>query len=340
MTDKIVAALAPPGAVALRAADLGRWDSGLVVFLLQLRSASKGAPPDDASLPEPLLRLIHLAESALKPEAAHSAATPLSCLGKLGQAAIDAAREAAAIAEMIGSTVLRGAAAVLGHAQIRRVDVLLQMRDAGAGALAIVAIVNLLVGGILAFVGAVQLQRFGAEIFVANLVGVAVVREMAAIMTAIVLAGRTGGAYAAEIAAMQGAEEIDALSALGVSIHDYLILPRVAALTLMTPILYLYGCAFGLLGGLLVAVVTLDLTAVSFVDQLITAVNATQFWIGLSKSFVFGLLVALAGCRLGLKAGRSATDVGHAATSAVVAGIVGVIAVDAVFALCANALGI
>ena len=229
---------------------------------------------------------------------------------------------------------------MMGRAQFRLVDLIGLMRDAGASALGIVAVVNVLVGGILAFVGAVQLQRFGAEIFVANLVGVAVVREMAAIMTAIVMAGRTGGAYAAQIAAMQGAEEIDALKALGVSIQDYLILPRVAALTLMTPLLYLYGCAFGLLGGFLVAISTLDLSASSFIDQVQSAVNANQFWIGLSKSMAFGLLVALAGCRLGLKAGRSAADVGQAATAAVVAGIVGVIAVDAIFALCANALGI
>jgi phospholipid/cholesterol/gamma-HCH transport system permease protein len=167
-----------------------------------------------------------------------------------------------------------------------------------------------------------------------------VVREMAAIMTASVLAGRTGGAFAAEIAAMQGAEEIDALEALGVSIQDYLILPRVVALTAMTPLLYLYGCAFGLIGGLLVAVAVLDLSATSFINQLTASVNADQFWIGLSKSAVFGLLIALAGCRLGLRAGRSAADVGKAATGAVVAGIVAVIAVDAVFAVCANALGI
>ena len=130
------------------------------------------------------------------------------------------------------------------------------MREAGAGALGIVAIVNGLVGGILAFVGAVQLRRFGAEIFVADLVGIAMAREMAAMMTAIVMAGRTGGAYAAQIATMQGNEEIDALKAFGIPVFDYLVLPRILALVAMMPLLYLYACAVGLLGGLAVGMAT------------------------------------------------------------------------------------
>lgn len=341
MMGKLAAALAPLSGAALRMEDVGRWDSGLVVFLLELRGAAKdGFRLDESGAPEALQRLIRLAQAGLSPEPVLPVDAARGLLSDLGGVAIACGREAVAAADLLGATLLRGGAAAMGRAQIRRSDLIALMRDAGASALAISAVVNFLVGGILAFVGAVQLKRFGAEIFVANLVGVAVVREMAAIMTAIVLAGRTGGAYAAEIAAMQGAEEIDALEALGVSVQDYLILPRVLALSAMTPLLYLYGCAFGLLGGLLVAVSTLDLSATSFIDQLILAVNANQVWIGLSKSAVFGLVIALAGCRLGLRAGRSAADVGHAATGAVVAGIVAVIAIDAVFALCANALGI
>lgn len=341
MMGKLAAALAPLSGAALRMEDVGRWDSGLVVFLLELRGAAKdGFRLDESGAPEALQRLIRLAQAGLSPEPVLPVDAARGLLSSLGGVAIACGREAVAAADLLGATLLRGGAAAMGRAQIRRSDLIALMRDAGASALAISAVVNFLVGGILAFVGAVQLKRFGAEIFVANLVGVAVVREMAAIMTAIVLAGRTGGAYAAEIAAMQGAEEIDALEALGVSVQDYLILPRVLALSAMTPLLYLYGCAFGLLGGLLVAVSTLDLSATSFIDQLILAVNANQVWIGLSKSAVFGLVIALAGCRLGLRAGRSAADVGHAATGAVVAGIVAVIAIDAVFALCANALGI
>jgi len=203
-----------------------------------------------------------------------------------------------------------------------------------------VALVNVLVGGILAFVGAIELRRFGADIYIANLVGIAQVREMAAVMTAIVMAGRTGGAYAAEIASMQGSNELDALSVLGVPIQDYLILPRVLALTLMTPLLYLYGSCVGILGGFAIAVSMLDISPELFMAQTRDAVTMSQFVFGLAKSIAFGALIAIAGCRIGLKAGRSATDVGHAATRAVVVGIVGVIMVDAVFAVCANALNI
>ena len=139
---------------------------------------------------------------------------------------------------------------------------------------------------------------------------------------------------------MQGNEEIDALDAFGISVFDFLVLPRIAALVTMMPLLYLYGCAVGLFGGYIVSIATLDLTSASFMEQLRSAVAGTQFAIGLAKSVVFGAFVALAGCHIGLSAGRSAADVGRAATEAVVAGIVGVIAIDAIFAVCTNALGI
>jgi phospholipid/cholesterol/gamma-HCH transport system permease protein len=240
----------------------------------------------------------------------------------------------------VGESALRGTAAFAHRTSIRAVDVLQLIREAGPGALAIVAIVNALVGAIIAFVGAVELQRFGAGLYIADLVGIAMVRELAAIGTAIVMAGRTGGAYAAQLATMQGNEEIDALNVLGIPVFDFLVLPRIAALVTMMPLLYLYGCALGLLGGWIVSTMTLDLTSASFLEELRGAVAGRQFAIGLAKSVVFGALIAMAGCNIGLRAGRSAADVGHAATSAVVAGIVWIIALDAVFAVCTNALGI
>ena len=214
------------------------------------------------------------------------------------------------------------------------------MRETGPGALIIITIVNLLVGAILAFVGAVQLRRFGAQIYVADLVGIALARELAAIMTAIVMAGRTGGAYAAHIATMQGNEEIDALEVFGIPVFDYLIVPRVAALVGMLPLLYCYACAVGLIGGLVVSVSILDLSTVSYIEETRNAIAGRQFIIGLTKSVAFGALIALASCHIGLRAGRSAADVGRAATTAVVVGIIGIIALDAVFALCTNALGV
>ena len=339
------------GAVRLRfrTDGLGRWDSALIAFLQALRRAAAetpaaGAEPrtelDETGLPEAARRLLALAaESGPAPPTAVSPAAD-SLLARTGRRATARWAEAVAVAALVGETVLRGAAALGGRVWTRAVDVLELMREAGAGALGIVTIVNALVGGILAFVGAVQLRRFGAEIFVADLVGIAMAREMAAMMTAIVMAGRTGGAYAAQIATMQGNEEIDALKAFGIPVFDYLVLPRILALVAMMPLLYLYACAVGLLGGLVVGMATLDLTAAAYLQETQQAVSGTQFALGLTKSLAFGALVALAGCHIGLRAGRSAAEVGRAATGAVVAGIIGVIALDAVFAVCADALGI
>jgi phospholipid/cholesterol/gamma-HCH transport system permease protein len=223
---------------------------------------------------------------------------------------------------------------------MRASDLVEAMYAAGPGALPIVTIVGLLVGGILAFIGATELSKFGAGIFVANLVAIGMVREMAALMTAIIIAGRTGGAYAAQIAAMEGAEEIDALRAMGIPIFDYLILPKVVALSVMMPILYLYGCLIGMIGGLCVGAATLHVTAVSFFVEAQKSLSGSQFALGLAKSLCFGAFIAIVACRLGLRAKRSAAEVGAAATTAVVIGIVGVIALDAVFDLCASVVGI
>src|SRR5208283_1087255 len=182
----------------------------------------------------------------------------------------------------------------------RAIDVIKLIREAGAGALGIVAIVNGLVGAILAFVGAVQLQRFGAGIYVADLVGVAMAREMAGIGTAIVMAGRTGGAYAAHLATMQGNEEIDALNVFGIPIFDFLVLPRLTALVTMMPLLYIYGCAVGVFGGFLVSIVTLDITPVRFLEDLRSDLNSVYFAITSTIRIAFGGLVALAGCFVGL----------------------------------------
>jgi len=329
---------------------LGRWDSALIAFLQALRRAAVETPAtgagrpiefDETGLPEAARRLLILAaEAGGASSAAAVSSAADSLLSRTGRRASAHWAEVVAVATLVGETVLRGAATLGGRVWTRGGDVLVLMREAGASALGIVAICSGLVGGILAFVGAVQLRRFGAEIYVADLVGIAMVREMAAMMTAIVMAGRTGGAYAAHIATMQGNEEIDALQAFGIPVHDFLVLPRIVALVAMMPLLYLYACAVGLLGGLAVGMATLDLTAAAYLEETRRAIAGTHFALGLVKSVAFGALVALAGCHIGLRAGRSAAEVGRAATSAVVAGIIGVIALDAVFAVCADALGI
>lgn len=326
--------------ISFESSRLGRWDSTLLVFVNGLRQAAvqRGMPFDPDGLPPAVARLLALASEAAP--VAPRKHVRQSLVDRTGQGVLDAGTEVVAVVTLVGETVLGAGAAMRGGVRMRATDLLSCVYEAGASALPIVTIVNVLVGGIVAFVGAVQLRRFGADVFIADLVGVAVVREMAALMTAIVMSGRTGGAYAAHIATMQGNEEIDALRAIGIPTNDYLILPRIAALTGMMPMLYLYGCLIGIFGGFLVTVVMLNMSPTAFVTETRISLAGGQFIFGLIKSIAFGALIAIVGCRSGLRAGRSAADVGLAATKAVVMGIVGVIALDAVFAVVANALDI
>jgi phospholipid/cholesterol/gamma-HCH transport system permease protein len=335
------------GRLRFEVADLRRWDSALIAFVQDLREAAQIAPQadrpqalDESDLPQAVRRLLLLASEAGATSSPATARRPASLLASIGRLVMAAGRDALAVAGLVGHLVLRSGAALTGRLRSRAGDITQLMSETGGRALGIVIIVNGLVGGILAFVGAVQLRRFGTQIFVADLVGIATAREMAAIMTAIVMAGRTGGAYAAQIATMQGNEEIDALRALGIPIYEYLVLPRILALVAMMPLLYAYACAAGILGGFVVSMAALDLSATAYLRETQAAVTFTHLLIGLTKSVAFGAVIAISGCHIGLKAGRSAAEVGRAATSAVVAGIIGIIALDAVFAICADALRI
>ncbi len=193
---------------------------------------------------------------------------------------------------------------------------------------------------ILAFIGAMQLQMFGAQIYVANLVGIALVRLMAAIMTGIVMAGRTGGAFAAQLGTMQVNQEIDALRTLGISPMEFLVLPRMLALALMMPLLALYANVMGILGGVVVAIGMPGIGLVQYYNQTVSSLNFWHLGIGLFSSIVFGVIVALSGCLRGMQCGRSASAVGDAATSAVVTAIVGIIVATAIITVITNALGV
>lgn len=317
-----------------------RWDSALPAFLISFHRAAlgHGLAFNASGLPATLRTLVDLSTTGSATSA--SLTKRASWLERLGRRARKKASGAAAGLGVIGHLAERLAALFAGRARSQSTDWRRVLENAGARALPIVALVNLLIGAVLAFVGAVQLQRFGAEIFVANLIGISVAREMAAVMTAFVLAGRTGAAYAAEIATMQASEEIDALSVLGIPTTDFIVLPRVVALVVIAPFLYLYATGFGLLGGLATAVAVLDLTPAAYIQQTLKAVAPVNFIIGGLKSVAFGACIGIIGCYMGLWAGRSSADVGLAATRAAVSGIVAVIALDALFALCANALGV
>jgi phospholipid/cholesterol/gamma-HCH transport system permease protein len=321
-------------------ARVGRWDSGLIEFLWDAKRAavSAGLTVDAATLPDSARKLLALLPDQFA-EPKPPPARGFQPLSWLGGSTIGLLSEVGAVCILLANSAIGGARALTGRARMRAVDLLANVKDAGPSALIIVSVVNFLLGAILAFVGAVQLRKFAADIYVANLVGLALVRELAAVMTAIVMAGRTGGAYAARIATMQGNEEIDALQVIGIPVSDYIVLPSILALVFTMPILYLYGCLVGMLGGFVVSIAMLNITGPGYLAQTLGAVPVDQFLFGFGKSIAFAILIGVTSCQIGLKAGRSAADVGIAATRAVVTGIVGVIALDAIFAVLADVVG-
>jgi phospholipid/cholesterol/gamma-HCH transport system permease protein len=225
-------------------------------------------------------------------------------------------------------------------ARYRASDLFLLIQQCGAQALPIVTLISFLVGVILAFVGAIQLKQFGAQIYVANLVGVAMMREMGAMMTAILMAGRTGAAFAAQLGTMKVTQEIDAFTTAGFSPLEFLVLPRTVALILMMPLLCLYSDFVGIMGGAAIGVGMLDLSWTTYVQQTMHAFRLTDIVGGVFKSAVYGVLIALAGCLRGLQSGNSSSAVGDAATSAVVTGIVAIIVACGIFAVVFYVLGL
>lgn len=318
---------------------LERWDSAFITFLWDVKQAAgkAGVTFDPDHLPEAAQRLLALLPD--KPAGnSNTKKPPAPFLERVGDRTLNALTETGTVTELALETTKGAAQTVTGKGGMRLKDLASDIWNAGPSALLIVGIVNFLVGAILAFVGLVELRRFAAEIYVANLVGIACAREISAIMTAIIMAGRTGGAYAARISTMLGNEEIDALQVFGIPVSSYILLPSILSLALMMPLLYLYGTLIAIFGGFVVAMGMMSVSAIGYWTTTFDGVALHEFVFGFIKSFFFASFIALAACRVGLKAGRSAADVGIAATRAVVIGIVGIIAMDAMFAVIANAL--
>jgi phospholipid/cholesterol/gamma-HCH transport system permease protein len=318
------------------------WDSGLLTLLAQITEICtfRDILLDKSGLPDGLQRLLVLATAIPERAGARKTAMRDPFLVRVADATLnllDGARDALTF---IGDVSLALGRMVSGRARFRKAELFFLMQNCGAEALPIVCLISLLVGLILAFVGAVQLQMFGAQIYVASLVGIGMVRVMGAIMTGIIMAGRTGAAFAAELGTMQVNEEIDALQTMGISPMEFLVLPRMIALTVMMPLLCVYADLMGILGGLIVGVGMLDLGVMEYYHQTVVSLNMTQFWIGLFYSAVFGVLVAVCGCLRGMQCGRSASAVGTATTSAVVTSIVCIIVSTAIITVICNILGI
>ncbi|MEY6433808.1 ABC transporter permease [Thioalkalicoccus limnaeus] len=325
--------------IGFETSGLTAWDTALPVFLLAIQKHTGGGSVmlDTSGLPEGARRLVTLATAVPVPDQGATGSVD-GLLVRIGKATQRLGAELVAILGFLGETVLALWAWIRGRARYRRTDLGLLLQDVGPRALPIVTLISFLVGVILAFVGAVQLARFGAEIFIADLVGLAMAREMGPMMAAVIMAGRTGAAFAAQIGTMQVNQEVDALRTLGISPIEFLVLPRVIALVVMMPLLTLYAILVGIFGGLIVSVNLFDVTLIQYWNATLASLNIEQFVIGLSKSLVFGVLIAIAGCYQGIKTGGSAAAVGAAATAAVVSAIVAIVVADGVFAVLLNAL--
>jgi phospholipid/cholesterol/gamma-HCH transport system permease protein len=322
--------------------ELKGWDSGLLTFLTKVMAccSEKKILLDKGGLPQGVQRLLALATAVPERKEARREAKREPFLPLVGVRAIEFYRTTIEMVSFIGEASLAFVKFLGGRASFRRSDLVLLLQECGAQALPIVSLISLLVGLILAFVGAIQLKMFGAQIFVADVVGIGMVRVMGAIMTGIIIAGRTGAAFAAQLGTMEVNEEIDALKTLGISPMEFLVLPRMVALIIMMPLLCLYADLLGILGGLIVGVGMLDLGVMQYLNETRSAVTLTNLWIGLFHSAVFGVLIALSGCLRGMQCGRSAEAVGYATTSAVVTGIISIILATAIITFGCQVLGI
>ncbi len=328
--------------LVLHTADLGTWDSTLPAAVTRLVGEAEGRniPCDLDGLSEGLRNLVRLALAVPRNREAQRKTHRERFLARLGGTVLLFPKQAAAVLEFLGELVLSFGRLLTLRSAISRRTVWLCIQEAGAESLPIVSLISLLVGLILAFVGVVQLGMFGAEIYISSLVAIGMTRIMGAIMTGIILAGRIGASYAAVIGTMQVNEEIDALVTAGIPPSDYLAMPRLIALSLMTPLLVLYSDFMGMLGGFLVGVLMLGLDPMEYFTFTRKGFGLNNLWVGVAHGFVFGIVVAVTGCYQGLNCGRNAAAVGTATTAAVVYSIVGIVLSTAVLTVLCNILNI
>lgn len=324
------------------AAGLTGWDSRFVAFIRNCAELcrERSIRFQDDGLPEGVSRLLRLAQAVPERKDARHASGATPFLQRAGERVMRGWAGSWESFAFLGENMIALAKLLRGRAQFRWSDAFLVIQECGPRALGIVALINFLVGLILAFVGAVQLMKFGASIYVADLVGIATVREMGCIMTGIILCGRTGAAFAAQLGTMKVNEEINAFKSFGISPIEFLILPRMVVLMLVMPFLCAFADLISIAGGFVVSVSMLDVTPTVYIDRTIQAINLQSFLLGIGKGSFFGFLVAYTGCLRGMQSGTSAAAVGEATTRAVVTGITAIVASDGIFAVITNALSI
>ncbi len=313
---------------------LGQYDSSLISVVLKVYQQVRelGVAVDVATLPEGFASMISLASSVSSPKTDKTDSRS-NFVNKIGHKTINFFESLKESISFFGDITIAFIKSIFCKARFRRVDLLSIVQKSGPEALPIIALISFLVGLILAFVGSIQLAKYGSEIFVADLVGIAMVREMGAMMVGIVMSGRTGASFAAELGAMKVNEEISALRTFGISPVEFLVLPRIIALVCMFPLLTIFADIIGMIGGLVIGVGMFDLSYEQYASRTFRALNLVQISTGVGKSFVYGIIVACIGCRMGMSCENSSSGVGRATTSSVVKSITWIIVADAIFAV-------
>ena len=326
----------PPTAkrLSFKADALGTYDSSLIGLVLKVSSVfhSRGAEVDFKTLPEGIDSMLYLATAVASAKTKKNIPYT-NFVNLVGTRTIDMISSLKRYITFFGDITIALFKLLLARARLRKIDVLSIVQKSGPEALPIVALISFLVGLILAFVGSIQLAKYGSEIFVADLVGIAMVREMGAMMVGIVMSGRTGAAFAAELGSMKVNEEISAFKTFGISPIEFLVLPRIIALVCMFPLLTVFADAIGMLGGLVIGVGMFDISYEQYINRTLAALNIVQISTGVGKSVIYGIIVACIGCRMGLACENSSSGVGRATTSSVVQSITWIIVADAVFAV-------
>ena len=315
----------------------GAWV--LQKLLLRLRAEGAavtlhGLRPQFAQLMDGVA--LHMAEQASQP--APAAAPPLGALARIGHRTVDALHQGTALLAFVGEAATAFAISVVHPSRFRWRPVLFNLRTAGFDALPIVGLLSFLMGIVVAYQAADQLRQFGANIFVADLVGLSMLREFAPLMTAIIIAGRSGSAYAAQIGTMAVTEEIDAMRTIGIAPMELLVLPKIIALMVALPLLTVFADVLGVFGGMIMAQVQLGVTYAEFLDRFVKAVSITDYLIGLGKAPVFAAIITVVGCFQGFRTQGGADSVGRQTTRSVVQSIFLVIVADALFSIAFSAL--
>ncbi|MFA6349965.1 MAG: ABC transporter permease [Candidatus Omnitrophota bacterium] len=318
------------------------WDTSFVTFLIDLAQdcSKRNIEVIFDGLPQQAIKLFDISFRLHQKAPSLKHKLHENFVEVIGERTLEVKESAFSFFEFLGEILIAFLNLIRGKAYFRWDDFMVIVQKCGVDAIGLVSLISLLVGIILAFIGAIQLKIFGAQIYVADIVGIAMVRVMGAVMTGIIMAGRTGASFAAELGIMQTNEEIDALKTFAINPVEFLVLPRVLALVIMMPLLTIYANLMGILGGFIVSTTMLGINPVEYLNHTQAAVKLSNVWIGLTHGFVFGIIVAVCGCLRGINCERNSEGVGSATTSAVVTGITNIVIATAIITYICQALGV